>query len=548
VIPIDLKMTDPKNPFVHVCPLSSLQIIKVCVLGVTLLPLRLLIALVSLTLATALAAVGLKGLEEGDIDRRPFVGWRLAARNAICYILRFMFFLCGFNVKIIGTQASAEDAPILCVAPHSTFFDALAVAVMGAPSVVAKADTSSIPFWGSLIKYTQPVLVHRQDTNSRLNTIKQITERSEGVGWQQVLIFPEGTCTNRTALITFRLGSFYPGVAVQPVMLRYDNMLDTVTWTWEGIEAWRVIVYSLCQFYTNLSIEFLPPYKPSKEEIEDPKLFSANVRAVMANSLGVSTTDCNYFDYLRIEKGKELVKKVQKLQKKMEISLIEATKEDDGQIVDMHMLGDILGVAKDLPELSVVKELCSVGEDTDLRNLRLVTKMATQEDSLETFLNQTFEIYNPELGQENISKEALEGVLSTVVFLTEKEAKEVMVNVTSEDEEVVSKNDLKDYLLNKKPNYVKVLKCWEGGLTGGLWDLLAISSLTKEMNRRMEKVAESGSSLLSAGKYVVSDVSATITASRDKVTDALSSAVTSLHKRTGSSSGSKLEPSDKKLD
>ena len=69
-------------------------------------------------------------------------------------------------------------------------------------------------------------------------------------------------------------------------------------------------------------------------------------------------------------------------------------------------------------------------------------------------------------------------------------------------------------------------------------DLLAMSAnLTKEMNRRMEKVAESGSSLLSAGlfafyylcfsfshsgKDVVSDVSATITASRDKVTDVLS--------------------------
>ena len=36
-------------------------------------------------------------------------------------------------------------------------------------------------------------------------------------------------------------------------------------------------------------------------------------------------------------------------------------------------------------------------------------------------------------------------------------------------------------------------------MTGGLGDLLAMSSLTKEMNRRMEKVAESGSSLLSAG-------------------------------------------------
>lgn len=505
-----------------------------------MLPLRLLIALVSLTLATCLAVVGLKGLEKGDIDRMPFVGWRLAVRNSICYILRFMFFCCGFNVKTVGKQASAAEAPILCVAPHSTFFDALAVAVMGAPSVVAKADTSSIPFWGSLIKYTQPVLVHRTDTNSRLNTIKQISERSEGEGWQQVLIFPEGTCTNRSCLITFRLGAFYPGVAVQPVMLKYDNMLDTVTWTWEGIEAWRVIVYSLCQFYVNLTIEFLPPYKPSEEEVKDPKLFAANVRAVMANSLGVGTTDCNYFDYLRIEKSKELVKKVQKLQKKMEIPLLEALSEESGLSMDMGRLG----VAKDLSELSVVKELCG-GKD-DLRNLRLVTKLATEENALETFLTQTFILYNPELGQEKISSESLEDVLMTIVLLTAKEAKEAVVSVTSgEDKLVVKKTDLEEFLLNKKSNYVKVLKCWEGGLTGGLGDLLAMSAnLTKEMNRRMEKVAESGSSLLSAGKDVVSDVSATITASRDKVTDVLSSAVTSLHKRTGS----KSETSDKKLD
>jgi lysophosphatidylcholine acyltransferase/lyso-PAF acetyltransferase len=49
-------------------------------------------------------------------------------------------------------QAAPEEAPILCVAPHSTFFDALAVAVMGAPSVVAKAETRNIPFFGSLIR------------------------------------------------------------------------------------------------------------------------------------------------------------------------------------------------------------------------------------------------------------------------------------------------------------------------------------------------------------------------------------------------------------
>ena len=50
----------------------------------------------------------------------------------------------------------------------------------------------------------------------------------------------------------------------------------------------------------------------------------------------------------------------------------------------------------------------------------------------------------------------------------------------------------------------KVLKCWEACLTGGLGDLLAMSAnLTKEMNRRMEKVAESGSNFLSAGNISI---------------------------------------------
>lgn len=50
----------------------------------------------------------------------------------------------------------------------------------------------------------------------------------------QILIFPEGTCTNRSCLITFKPGAFYPAVPVQPVLLRYPNKLDTVTWTWDG--------------------------------------------------------------------------------------------------------------------------------------------------------------------------------------------------------------------------------------------------------------------------------------------------------------------------
>ncbi len=86
--------------------------------------------------------------------------------------------MCGFHrVKIVGQQASPEEAKILAVAPHSTFFDALPVVLMGAPSVVAKAETNNMPFWGSIIKYTQPVLVHRYRTVPELTVFLEKARR-----------------------------------------------------------------------------------------------------------------------------------------------------------------------------------------------------------------------------------------------------------------------------------------------------------------------------------------------------------------------------------
>ena len=68
-------------------------------------------------------------------------------------------------------------------------------------------------------------------------------------------------------------------MAVQPVIIRYENTYDTVTWTWEGFPAWKCIVYSLGQFHLSCSIQFMEPYVPSDEEIKDAKLFANNVRA-----------------------------------------------------------------------------------------------------------------------------------------------------------------------------------------------------------------------------------------------------------------------------
>lgn len=171
------------------------------------------------------------------------------------------------QVVFKGAQASRAEAPILVIAPHSTFLDGGIVYYTGFPSIIVRRESGNNRYIGSnsifinltnfhtylyityvfsnknyisaeLINYTQPVYVWRDDPDSRQNTIKEIINRAKSEeDWPQILIFPEGTCTNRSCLITFKPGAFYPGVPIQPVCIRYPNKLDTVTWTWEGPSA-----------------------------------------------------------------------------------------------------------------------------------------------------------------------------------------------------------------------------------------------------------------------------------------------------------------------
>ncbi|CAH2039248.1 unnamed protein product, partial [Iphiclides podalirius] len=224
----------------------------------------------------------------------------------ICFIGKMSYLAGGMAISIRGRQASRAEAPILVIAPHSSFLDSCIVYATRMSSVIVRKESMD-NYVGKLINYTQPVYVWRDDPNSRQNTIKEIIERATSKeDWPQVLIFPEGTCTNRSCLITFKPGGFYPGVPVQPVTIRYPNARDTVTWTWEGPGALKLLWLTLTQVHSSCEIEFLPVYYPSEEEKRDPKLYARNVREVMARALGVPVLDYTYDDCRLIARAKQL--------------------------------------------------------------------------------------------------------------------------------------------------------------------------------------------------------------------------------------------------
>lgn len=132
----------------------------------------------------------------------------------------------------------------------------------------------------------QPIYVCREDHNSRVTTVHDILNRVKNISeWGEIgriLIFPEGTCTNRTSLIEFKQGAFHPGQPIQPVLIRYPNKVDTGTWTWQGPSVFILLWRTLAQFHTSVEIEFMPVYVPNEDEKKNSKLFAHNVQQLMA--------------------------------------------------------------------------------------------------------------------------------------------------------------------------------------------------------------------------------------------------------------------------
>uniref|UniRef100_A0A670YW37 Lysophosphatidylcholine acyltransferase 2 n=1 Tax=Pseudonaja textilis TaxID=8673 RepID=A0A670YW37_PSETE len=301
------------NPFVQETRLDAKEKTWVFFLGLILLPLRVAFILLLLLLVWPFVLLATScTTEKGSA---PLRGWkRRISHIGLLVFGRTLFFAMGFKIKVKGKVASPQEAPILVVAPHSSFFDSIVCAVAGLPSVVSKEENIWVPIFGRFIDALQPVLVSRNDPDSRKHTIHEITKRATSEEqWPQVMIFPEGTCTNRSCLITFKPGAFIPGVPVQPVVIRYPNKLDTVTWTWQG--------YSCLYFFTEavFIFQFLPVHAPSEAEKKDPVLFANRVRNKMASVLDVPVTDHTYEDCrLMISAGQ--------LTLPMEAGLVEFTK------------------------------------------------------------------------------------------------------------------------------------------------------------------------------------------------------------------------------
>ena len=322
------------NPFVHPKTISIKRKFQVLLMSLTIAPVRLfcftLVTFITIILALPITfGVSLK-------SEQPVSKIRYFLFEILRLLGRLSFFCCGFHfVEVCGERKSSLEAPILVAAPHSSIFDGIVALInFGLPTAVSRAENPQ-PV-KSIIKALQPVLVSRDDPNSRQNTINEIVKRANSKGaWPHMLIFPEGTCTNGKSLITFKKGAFIPGKAVQPVTIEYLNSWDTFRWTMDGPGAFQIFWMTLCQLQTYVRITYMPVYHPNKLEKLNPSLFAKGVRHEMAKQLNVKYTEHTFEDC-------RLMRYASNLHLPMEAGLIEFAKLSRKLDIDVDRIKELM--------------------------------------------------------------------------------------------------------------------------------------------------------------------------------------------------------------
>ncbi|KAG8005061.1 Lysophosphatidylcholine acyltransferase 1, partial [Nibea albiflora] len=228
---------------------------QIGLMSVTVFPVRLLLVSFFMLLAWPFAFTASLGRSEFVIE--PQSWWRRFIDLCLRVIMRAMWFCGGFHwIKVKGERAAPSEAPILTVAPHSSYFDAIPV-TMTMCSIVTKLESSSIPVWGTLISYIRPVFVFRSDQDSRRKTVEEIKRRARSGGqWPQVRSYQDSQCS---------------------------------PWCYATKTNWfKILWLTLCQPHNS-------PRDRDKER-ENPALFASNVRTLMAKALEAPLTDLSFDD------------------------------------------------------------------------------------------------------------------------------------------------------------------------------------------------------------------------------------------------------------
>ena len=194
------------------------------------------------------------------------------------YTIRFVTFFSGFiSIKIKnGNNLNLIKGECITIYNHTSFVDGFLLCTLYPYSFVIK--TCYAKFMKGIVKASNGIIIEKNGNNTQ----KIIIFINEKRG--NLLISPEGTCTNGKYLIKFNLGAFIPLVPIQPILIRYHYKYFNPSFSEDN--KFIVLYRLLTQFVNHVTLEVLPLQYPLTDET--PKEFAERVRGIMAQDLNVA--------------------------------------------------------------------------------------------------------------------------------------------------------------------------------------------------------------------------------------------------------------------
>lgn len=307
------------SPYQRVSPPWDIyERVKTLLVAIFILPFRLLylgIGILIMLLIASLANIGLQpsrssetppkseqnpGLDyDEDSLFRPPPAWRKFLLSLMYPVARSVLFISfgvfhiktdkrSFSKKSPNTPPSANA--YVTVANHLGYIDILVLFCKFHGSFVAKGELENTPVVGKLARALQCMFVRKGQslTTQLINRVQStyqchvLRETCTGCPACQskLVIFPEGTTTNGTAMVPFRTGVFNAGVPVKPICIRFPYSHFNLSW--ETIRFREHVFRTMTQLVNYVHISELPVYNPSTEEMMDARLYASNVQEEMS--------------------------------------------------------------------------------------------------------------------------------------------------------------------------------------------------------------------------------------------------------------------------
>ncbi|KAF4657871.1 Lysophosphatidylcholine acyltransferase 2 [Perkinsus olseni] len=283
------------EPFLRY-PMSRFYFVRSVVLGVVLVPIRLFLFATSMLIAGLVFYIG------------HFTHSDVLAFGAMRFWGKFAVFCLGVIPELSADPAAPKPEELtnkshVIVADHISFVEVLYLLSVYLPAFVGKFPLKKAPLIGDCMRYLDCIFVNRlvgKKSTPTTELLKAHVVSPEDL--RPLLLFPEGTTSNGTGLITFHTGAFCLGKTVLPVAVWYPDfvrgqMFDP-HWSYGSIITF--VIGMMAQPYTRMHVHVMAPVTPKQGE--NPQDFSQRVRQLFGKEIGIPLVDVDYKDKVRLKR------------------------------------------------------------------------------------------------------------------------------------------------------------------------------------------------------------------------------------------------------